>query len=42
MLRRVRQCLRQVLFQMARRPDLLCGAIVLSVLVVLAVKLTCR
>uniref|UniRef100_A0A3P9HJY6 Thioredoxin domain containing 11 n=1 Tax=Oryzias latipes TaxID=8090 RepID=A0A3P9HJY6_ORYLA len=41
MLRRVRQCLRQVLFQMARRPDLLCGAIVLSVLVVLAVKLTC-
>ncbi|XP_041838253.1 thioredoxin domain-containing protein 11 [Melanotaenia boesemani] len=41
MLRRVRQSLRQVLFLMARRPDLLCGAIVLSVLLVLAVKFTC-
>ncbi|XP_019962331.2 thioredoxin domain-containing protein 11 [Paralichthys olivaceus] len=41
MLRRVRQSLRQVLFLMARRPDLLCGAIVLSVLLVLALKLTC-
>ncbi|KAM4584550.1 thioredoxin domain-containing protein 11 [Odontesthes bonariensis] len=41
MLRRVRQSLRQVLFLMARRPDLLCGAIVLSVLLILAVKFTC-
>ncbi|TKS68553.1 Thioredoxin domain-containing protein 11 [Collichthys lucidus] len=41
MLRRVRQSLRQVLFLMARRPGLLCGAIVLSVLLVLAVKFTC-
>uniref|UniRef100_A0A147ARP1 Thioredoxin domain containing 11 n=1 Tax=Fundulus heteroclitus TaxID=8078 RepID=A0A147ARP1_FUNHE len=42
MLRRVRrQSLRQVLLLMARRPDLLCGAIVLSVLLVLAVKFTC-
>ncbi|XP_063331920.1 thioredoxin domain-containing protein 11 isoform X1 [Pelmatolapia mariae] len=41
MLRRVRQSLRQVLFLMARRPDLLCGAIVLGVLLVLAVKFTC-
>ncbi|XP_037546303.1 thioredoxin domain-containing protein 11 [Nematolebias whitei] len=40
MLRRVRQCLRQVLLLMARRPDLLCGAVVLSVLLVLAVKFT--
>lgn len=42
MLRRVRQSLRQVLFLMARRPGLLCGAIVLGVLLVLAVKFTCR
>ena len=42
MLRRVRRSLRQVLFLMARRPDLLCGAIVLGVLLVLAVKFTCR
>ncbi|XP_029916228.1 thioredoxin domain-containing protein 11 [Myripristis murdjan] len=41
MLRRVRQSLRQVLFLMARRPDLVCGAIVLSVLLILAVKFTC-
>lgn len=41
MLRRARQCLRQVLFLMARRPHLLCGAIVLGVLLVLAVKFTC-
>ncbi|XP_030597330.1 thioredoxin domain-containing protein 11 [Archocentrus centrarchus] len=41
MLRRVRQSLRQVLLLMARRPDLLCGAIVLGVLLVLAVKFTC-
>lgn len=41
MLRRVRQSLRQVLFLMARRPDLLCGAIVLGVLLVLAVKFKC-
>ncbi|XP_047435331.1 thioredoxin domain-containing protein 11 [Mugil cephalus] len=41
MLRRVRQSLRQVLFLMARRPDLLCGAIVLGVLLILAVKFTC-
>ncbi|XP_076585510.1 thioredoxin domain-containing protein 11 [Chaetodon auriga] len=41
MLRRVRQSLRQVLFLMARRPGLLCGAIVLGVLLVLAVKFTC-
>uniref|UniRef100_A0A3P8X0R5 Thioredoxin domain containing 11 n=1 Tax=Cynoglossus semilaevis TaxID=244447 RepID=A0A3P8X0R5_CYNSE len=41
MLRRVRQSLRQVLYLMARRPDLLCGAILLSVLLVLAVKFTC-
>ncbi|CAJ1053909.1 thioredoxin domain-containing protein 11 [Xyrichtys novacula] len=41
MLRRVRRSLRQVLFLMARRPALLCGAIVLSVLLVLAVKFTC-
>uniref|UniRef100_A0A3Q3IJP4 Thioredoxin domain-containing protein n=1 Tax=Monopterus albus TaxID=43700 RepID=A0A3Q3IJP4_MONAL len=41
MLRRVRQSLRQVLFLMARRPVLLCGAIVLSVLFILAVKFTC-
>lgn len=42
MLRRVRQSLRQVLLLMARRPDLLCGAIVLSALLILAVKFTCR
>ncbi|XP_040002754.1 thioredoxin domain-containing protein 11 isoform X1 [Xiphias gladius] len=41
MLRRVRQSLRQVLFLMARRPDLLCGAIALGVLLILAVKFTC-
>lgn len=41
MLRRVRQSLRQVLFLMARRPALLCGAIVLGVLLLLAVKFTC-
>ncbi|XP_014915940.1 thioredoxin domain-containing protein 11 [Poecilia latipinna] len=41
MLRRVRQSLRQVLLLMARRPDILCGAIVLSVLLILAVKFTC-
>lgn len=42
MLRRVRQSLRQVLILMARRPALLCGAIVLGVLLILAVKFTCR
>ncbi|KAM8841991.1 thioredoxin domain-containing protein 11 [Synchiropus picturatus] len=41
MLRRARRSLRQVLSLMARRPDLLCGAIVLGVLLVLAVKFTC-
>uniref|UniRef100_A0A3P9MSI0 Thioredoxin domain containing 11 n=1 Tax=Poecilia reticulata TaxID=8081 RepID=A0A3P9MSI0_POERE len=41
MLRRVRQSLRQVLLLMARRPDILCGAVVLSVLLILAVKFTC-
>ncbi|XP_049900475.1 thioredoxin domain-containing protein 11 [Epinephelus moara] len=42
MLRRVRQSLRrQVLFLMARRPALLCGAVVLGVLLILAVKFTC-
>ncbi|XP_077426678.1 thioredoxin domain-containing protein 11 [Vanacampus margaritifer] len=41
MLRRARRCLRQVLSLMARRPALLCGAIVLGVLLVLAVKFTC-
>ncbi|XP_062295833.1 thioredoxin domain-containing protein 11 [Scomber scombrus] len=41
MLRRVRQSLRQVLYLMARRPALLCGAVVLSVLLILAVKFTC-
>lgn len=42
MLRRLRQALRrQVLFLMARRPELLCGAILLGVLLVLAVKFTC-
>ncbi|XP_029314403.1 thioredoxin domain-containing protein 11 isoform X2 [Cottoperca gobio] len=41
MLRRARQSLRQVLFLMARRPGLLCGAIVLGVLLILAVKFTC-
>uniref|UniRef100_A0A3Q4B9E3 Thioredoxin domain-containing protein n=1 Tax=Mola mola TaxID=94237 RepID=A0A3Q4B9E3_MOLML len=41
MLRRLRQSLRQVLLLMARRPGLLCGAIVLGVLLVLAVKFTC-
>lgn len=42
MLRRVRQSLRQVLLLMARRPALLCGAIVLGALLILAVKFTCR
>ncbi|XP_060946978.1 thioredoxin domain-containing protein 11 [Limanda limanda] len=41
MLRRVRVSLRQVLLLMARRPDVLCGAVVLSVLLVLALVLTC-
>ncbi|XP_028827923.1 thioredoxin domain-containing protein 11 isoform X4 [Denticeps clupeoides] len=41
MLRRSRVFLRQVVNLMARRPDLFCGAIVLSCLLVLAVKLTC-
>ncbi|XP_034544006.1 LOW QUALITY PROTEIN: thioredoxin domain-containing protein 11 [Notolabrus celidotus] len=41
MLRRARRSLRQVLFLMARRPGVLCGAIVLGVLLVLAVKFTC-
>uniref|UniRef100_A0A1A8QQY9 Thioredoxin domain containing 11 n=1 Tax=Nothobranchius rachovii TaxID=451742 RepID=A0A1A8QQY9_9TELE len=40
MLRRARQSFRQVLLLMARRPDLLCGAVLLSVLLVLAVKFT--
>lgn len=39
--RRARQSLRQVLFLMARRPGLLCGAILLGVLLTLAVKFTC-
>ncbi|KAG5278335.1 hypothetical protein AALO_G00097840 [Alosa alosa] len=42
MLRRSRVYLRQVVNLMARRPDLLCGAILLSVLLILAVKFTCR
>uniref|UniRef100_A0AAY4CXV2 Uncharacterized protein n=1 Tax=Denticeps clupeoides TaxID=299321 RepID=A0AAY4CXV2_9TELE len=42
MLRRSRVFLRQVVNLMARRPDLFCGAIVLSCLLVLAVKLACR
>ncbi|KAJ8364089.1 hypothetical protein SKAU_G00129200 [Synaphobranchus kaupii] len=33
--------LRKVVNQMARRPDLLCGAVVLSCLLILAIKLTC-
>ncbi|KAJ3615289.1 hypothetical protein NHX12_018857 [Muraenolepis orangiensis] len=41
MLRRLWQSLRQVLFLMARRPDLVCGAVLLSVLLILAVKFTC-
>ncbi|XP_049576828.1 thioredoxin domain-containing protein 11 isoform X2 [Syngnathus scovelli] len=41
MLRRAWLGLRQVLSLMARRPALLCGAIVLGVLLVLAVKFTC-
>ncbi|XP_072320168.1 thioredoxin domain-containing protein 11 [Eucyclogobius newberryi] len=42
LLRRLRQSLRrQVLFLMARRPELMCGAIVLGVLLLLAVKFTC-
>ncbi|XP_061085715.1 thioredoxin domain-containing protein 11 isoform X1 [Conger conger] len=41
MLRRLRVSLRQVVNQMARRPDVLCGAIVLSCLLILAIKLTC-
>uniref|UniRef100_A0A3B4AC66 Uncharacterized protein n=1 Tax=Periophthalmus magnuspinnatus TaxID=409849 RepID=A0A3B4AC66_9GOBI len=38
---RVRQSLRQVVFLMARRPEVLCGAILLGVLLILAVKFTC-
>ncbi|XP_034043581.1 thioredoxin domain-containing protein 11 [Thalassophryne amazonica] len=38
MLRRVRQTLWQVLFLMARRPDLVCGVLTLGVLLTLAVK----
>ncbi|XP_059190918.1 thioredoxin domain-containing protein 11 [Centropristis striata] len=41
MLRRVRQSLRQVVFVMARRPALLCGAVLLGVLLLLAVTFTC-
>ncbi|KAK0146515.1 Thioredoxin domain-containing protein 11 [Merluccius polli] len=41
MLRRLWRSLRQVLFLMARRPDLVCGAILLGVLLILAVKFTC-
>ncbi|XP_051940179.1 thioredoxin domain-containing protein 11 isoform X1 [Hippocampus zosterae] len=41
MLRRAQLGLRQVLSLMARRPALLCGAVVLGVLLVLAVKFTC-
>ncbi|XP_064178494.1 thioredoxin domain-containing protein 11 [Anguilla rostrata] len=41
MLRRLRVSHRQVVNQMARRPDLLCGAIALSCLLILAIKLTC-
>ncbi|XP_076003780.1 thioredoxin domain-containing protein 11 isoform X2 [Genypterus blacodes] len=40
MLRRVRHSLRQVLCLMARRPALVCGAIVLGLLLILAVKFT--
>ncbi|KAJ8246483.1 hypothetical protein GJAV_G00268320 [Gymnothorax javanicus] len=39
--RRLRVFLRQVTYQMARRPDVLCGAIVLSCLLILTIKLTC-
>ncbi|XP_056135995.1 thioredoxin domain-containing protein 11 isoform X2 [Lampris incognitus] len=41
MLRRIRRSLRQVLFLMARRPDVVCGVLLLSVLLILAVKFTC-
>ncbi|XP_012987795.2 thioredoxin domain-containing protein 11 [Esox lucius] len=41
MLRWLRQSLRQVSSLMARRPGLVCGAILLSVLLLLAVKFTC-
>ncbi|XP_062304479.1 thioredoxin domain-containing protein 11, partial [Osmerus eperlanus] len=41
MLRRLRQSLRQLLVLMARRPQLFCGAIVLSILLILAIKFTC-
>lgn len=41
MLRRVRQSLRQVLLLMARRPALLCGALGVGVLLLLAVRFTC-
>ncbi|XP_068607178.1 thioredoxin domain-containing protein 11 [Brachionichthys hirsutus] len=41
MLRRARRSLRQVLILMARRPALLCGALLLGVLLVLAVRFTC-
>uniref|UniRef100_G3Q7H7 Thioredoxin domain-containing protein n=1 Tax=Gasterosteus aculeatus TaxID=69293 RepID=G3Q7H7_GASAC len=40
-LRRVRQSLRQVLLLMARRPALLCGALGVGVLLLLAVRFTC-
>ncbi|XP_023670854.2 thioredoxin domain-containing protein 11 isoform X1 [Paramormyrops kingsleyae] len=41
MLRRLRVSLRQLGNQMARRPDLLCGAIVLGCLFVVTIKFTC-
>ncbi|XP_061576183.1 thioredoxin domain-containing protein 11 [Cololabis saira] len=41
MLRRARRSLRQVLLVMARRPELLCGALGLGVLLLLALRLTC-
>ncbi|MBN3318077.1 TXD11 protein, partial [Atractosteus spatula] len=39
--RRVRDSLRQALTQMARRPAVLCGAVVLSCTLVLAIRLSC-
>ncbi|KAL4624450.1 thioredoxin domain-containing protein 11-like [Arapaima gigas] len=41
MVRRLRASLRQLLALMARRPDLLCGAIALGCLLVAALKFTC-
>ncbi|XP_030635779.1 thioredoxin domain-containing protein 11 isoform X2 [Chanos chanos] len=41
MLRRLRLYLRQLVTLMARRPGVFCGAVVLSCLLILAVKLTC-